>query len=380
MNEPLSVLVLGLSITSAWGNGHATTYRGLLRELSARGHQVTFLERDVPWYASQRDLPNPEGVATSLYSSLDDLRGSWRNAIEQADVVIVGSYVPEGRDVVKLVLELARGPVAFYDIDTPITLSALARNRCEYLDAADVRKLSTYLSFSGGAALVELARDFGAQRPVPLYCSADERVYFPDTSIVPQWSLGYLGTYSTDRQPTLEELLLVPARELPSHAFAVGGPQYPADIAWPANVTRIEHVAPPEHRRFYAQQRYTLNVTREDMRRLGWSPSIRLFEAAACGVPLVTDTWPGLEELFRYGHEILPARTAADVVRVLTELSEDERTALAERARRRVLAEHTAAHRAEQLESYLRDALDERAHPTRRPGASLPPETYGDPS
>ncbi len=353
--EPLEIVILGLSITSSWGNGHATTYRGLVRELARRGHRVLFLEQDVPWYAENRDLPRPPYGATELYRDRADLAGRFRARVRQADAVILGSYVQQGEAVADWVLGEARGVTAFYDIDTPVTLAKLARGDYEYLHPRQIPCFDLYLSFTGGPTLDRLERGFGARRARPLFCSCDPTFYFPE-DLEPRWELGYLGTYSDDRQPAVDALLLEPARRLPGRRFAVAGPGYPPEIAWPANVDRFEHLAPGEHRAFYNRQRYTLNVTRADMRRAGYSPSIRLFEAAACGTPIVSDDWPGLATFFMPGREILIAATPEEVGRILREIPEAERRRIGRRARERVLAEHTAAHRAATLESYLRAA------------------------
>jgi spore maturation protein CgeB len=344
----MKVVFLGLSITSSWGNGHATNYRALVRELSARGHEVLFLERNVPWYAAQRDLPQPPWGRTELYGSLEDLE-LYGDAVAEADLTVIGSYVPEGVAVAEWALEHAGGAVAFYDIDTPVTLGKLRRSDEEYLSPELVGRFDLYLSFTGGPTLQVLEDEFGARRALAFYCLVDPDAYRPRPQ-VPRWDLGYLGTYSDDRQPILEELLVEPARRAPEAQFAVAGPQYPEGVEWPDNVERIEHVAPADHPAFYASQRFTLNVTRAEMRAAGWSPSVRLFEAAACGVPVISDRWDGLEAIFTPGEEILVADSADDVARYLAECGEDRRLALAERARARVLAEHTAARRCEQLE------------------------------
>jgi spore maturation protein CgeB len=358
-SESLSIVILGLSITSSWGNGHATTYRGLVRELVARGHRVVFLERDLPWYAANRDLPKPPFGKTHLYKSLLQLKRRFAVIVREADLVIVGSFVPEGIAVGEWVQRTARGATAFYDIDTPVTLARLASGEVDYLSRALIPRYDLYLSFTGGALLDRLARDFGARAPRPLYCSVDPALYAPERRRL-RWDLGYMGTYSDDRQPVLAELLCAPARASPEARFAVVGPQYPKGLDWPANVRRITHLAPDRHRAFYNAQRFTLNVTRAAMRRAGWSPSVRLFEAAACGVPIVSDRWPGLESFFRPSHEILIAGTAADVLAYLHDLPEAERRQIGERARRRVLAGHTAAHRAAELEQYALEALGRR--------------------
>ncbi|HEY2321162.1 MAG TPA: glycosyltransferase [Solirubrobacteraceae bacterium] len=349
----MRVVFVGLSITSSWGNGHATNYRALARELHGRGHEVLFCERDVPWYAAHRDLPSPDYVELCLYGHLAELRRRARGAVRAADLVVVGSYVPEGVAVAEWVLDTANGAVAFYDIDTPMTLAKLARGDHEYIAPWLIPDFDLYLSFTAGPALDRLQRRYGARRALAFHCLVDPAAYRPQPATM-RWDLGYLGTYSDDRQPGLEALLLDVAREAPELRFVVAGPQYPPQLHWPANVERIEHLAPPEHRAFYAAQRFTLNITRAEMRRLGWSPSVRLFEAAACATPIISDRWTGLDEVLAPGREILVADATADVLRALSETADDRRRALGEAARRRVLAEHTAAHRVDLLERELR--------------------------
>jgi spore maturation protein CgeB len=355
----LDIVILGLSITSSWGNGHATTYRGLMRELVARGHAVLFLERDVPWYAAERDLPHPPYCRTLLYTRLDELKDRFTACVRQADLVVVGSYVPEGVAVGTWVAQTASGVTAFYDIDTPVTLAKLCRGDNEYLSPGLIPRYDLYLSFTGGSILHRLERDYGAPMARPLYCSADPTLYAPE-ACEQTYDLGYLGTYSADRQPGLDHLLLEPARHWRRGRFMVAGPQYPEDIAWPDNVERRTHLAPIEHPRFYNAQRFTLNLTRADMRRAGYAPSVRLFEAAACATPVISDDWEGIDTFFTPGQEILISHTWMDTLTHLRELSEARRCAIGERARARMLAEHTAAHRAETLEGYVVEARQRR--------------------
>ncbi|MBX5484456.1 MAG: glycosyltransferase, partial [Myxococcaceae bacterium] len=248
----------------------------------------------------------------------------------------------------------ARGITAFYDIDTPVTLARLERGDCEYLEPALIREYDLYLSFTGGPTLDRIERQFGAKCARALYCSCDPELYRPERR-ARLWDLGYLGTYSGDRQPALEQLMLEPARRWAEGRFVVAGPQYPEAIVWPKNVLRVQHLSPPEHRAFYNAQRFTLNVTRADMVRAGWSPSVRLFEAAACGVPVISDDWPGLDALFEPRREIVVAHSAEEVLACLREVSPKERDELGRRARERVLSAHTAAHRARQLEDYVEE-------------------------
>jgi spore maturation protein CgeB len=336
----MKVVILGLSITSAWGNGHATNYRALVGALRDRRHEALFLERDMPWYAASRDAPE----AGTLYASLDEL-DAFADDVAEADLVVVGSYVPDGVDAATWALEAARGNVVFYDIDTPVTLAKLEAGDREYLSPELVPRFDRYLSFTGGPTLRVLEERWGARRAEAFYCLVDERRYRP-LPVERRWLLGYLGTWSEDRQLALERLLLEPARRLPRERFVIAGPQYPASIEWPANVERIEHLPPADHPAFYSAQAFTLNVTRAAMVRAGWSPSVRLFEAAACGVPVVSDRWEGLEELLP---EVLIADEPDDVVHFL-------QRGTARSARARVLAHHTAAARVAQLERLVAEA------------------------
>jgi spore maturation protein CgeB len=352
----VKIVIFGLSITSSWGNGHATTYRGLVRELDARGHDVLFLERDASWYADNRDLPKPPYGRTVVYRTIAELKRRFARHVRDAGVVIVGSYVPNGIEIGRWVTRVAKGVKAFYDIDTPVTLSKLQHGDTDYLTRALIPKYDLYLSFTGGPTLERLQQEYGSPAARALYCSFDPALYYPEAMPL-RWDLGYMGTYSDDRQPTLERLLLEPARRLPRSKFVVAGPQYPTTIVWPKNVQRKAHCAPKQHRKFYSAQRYTLNVTRADMIAAGHSPSVRLFEAAACGTPIISDAWPGLDKLFKPRREILIARGPKDTLAYLNDMSESERREIGLRARERVLADHTAAHRAAQLERYVAEVM-----------------------
>ncbi len=343
----MKLVVLGLSLSSSWGNGHATTFRALLKAAAERGHDILFLERDVPWYATRRDLTDPDWCRLAFYDSVAALAG-WAREIAAADAVIVGSYVPDGIAVGTFVQTTACGVTAFYDIDTPVTLAALARGDCDYLSAALIPGYDLYLSFTGGPTLDLLETAYGAPAARALYCSVDPALCVP-TGVAKRWDLSYLGTYSPDRQPTLDRLLLAAARALPERRFVVAGAQYPGGIDWPANVARIDHLPPADHADFYSASRFTLNVTRADMIAAGWSPSVRLFEAAACGTPIVSDIWPGLDKLFDPGREIVLAPDTADVIAALA----TDGVAIGTAARARVLAAHTAAHRAAELDACI---------------------------
>jgi nucleoside-diphosphate-sugar epimerase/spore maturation protein CgeB len=350
----MKLIALGLSLSSSWGNGHATTYRALLKAFAGRGHDILFLERDLPWYRDHRDIADPNYCRLQFYGSLEELR-HWSEEIRNADAVIVGSYVPEGVEVARLVQRLARGVTAFYDIDTPVTLAKLRRRDYEYLSPDIIPGFDLYLSFTGGPVLARIEREFGAPRARALYCCVDPDAY-PPLDLPKKWDLTYLGTYSDDRQPTLEKLLIEPARRLPHLAFCVAGPQYPEAINWPANVERIEHLPPAEHPEFYSASRYTLNVTRADMIAAGWSPSVRLFEAASCATPVISDRWDGIDSLFEPEREIILTDGTRDVIE---RLSNSDPSEIGSAARDRILAAHTASHRAVELESYIEEASGE---------------------
>lgn len=375
----MRLVFLGLSLSSSWGNGHATTYRALLKGLAERGHDLLFLEREQPWYAEHRDMLWPKYCRLAFYHSPEELR-RFEVELKSAAAVIIGSYVPDGVAVVRELREkiLVRGSqthnvtplstfqagaavadcdsplLCFYDIDTPITLRRLAAGEADYLTAAMVPEFDLYLSFTGGPTLRALEDTYGARMARALYCAVDAAVYHP-METPKQWALGYLGTYSPDRQPALRRLLLEPAHRLPHLRFVVAGSQYPSDIGWPKNVDRIEHLAPDRHPEFYCSLSWALNLTRADMLRAGYSPSVRLFEATACGAPVISDPWPGLHTLFAPGEKILTASDGDAVLRALA-MPESLRQQIAHAGRQETLRRHTASQRARELETYLRDA------------------------
>ena len=354
----MNIVFVGLSLSSSWGNGHATTFRALMRGLDNLGHQITFLERDVPWYANNRDLAEPDFCTLHYYESVPDLVDRYGDLLAAADAVIVGSFVPQGVAVIDAIAPLCTGSFCFYDIDTPVTLAKLRALDFEYLADHQIPLFDIYFSFTGGPTLERLETEFCGRRAEALYCSVDESRYtpMPEEKI---WDLGYLGTYSVDRQPTLERLLIEVASRMPDRRFVIAGPQYPTDMELPANVDRIEHLPPSEHASFYSRQRYTLNVTRADMIAAGWSPSVRLFEAAACGCPVISDRWLGLEDLFPFGRAIEVADTTEDVCAIL---ARDDAEAIAEQARKIVLASHTGEARARELVAALQSLHVTKTH------------------
>ena len=351
----MEIVILGLSLSSSWGNGHATTFRALTRGLAQDGHRVTFLERDVPWYAAHRDLPAPDFCKLHLYPDLPSLLRDHRGRIAAADVVVVGSHVPDGAAVIDAVGRIARR-LAFFDIDTPVTLDLLDSGDETFLARRQIPGFSVYLSFTGGPILRHLEEERGARRAVALYCAVDPAAHRAPEGTPIRWDLGYLGTHSADRQVGLRRLLLDAARARPDRRFVVAGPGHPA-TDWPANVDRIDHLPPADHPAFYAAQRFTLNLTRAAMREWGWSPSVRLFEAAAVGVPILSDAWEGLREILPGVRQVAGT---ADVLAAL-DMAEGARQAMAARTRAEVLARHTGRARARQMVLALGAAQREAA-------------------
>ena len=352
----MKIVVFGLTISSSWGNGHATLWRGLCRALARRGHRVVFFEHDVPYYAETRDLFDLPGGALVLYGDWDTIRRRAAAEIADADVAMVTSYCPHGIEATDLVLEEARGARLFYDLDTPVTLSRLkAGETTTYIGPGGLRGFDLVLSYTGGAALDLLREDLGASRVAPLYGHVDPEVHRP---VEPQEAfrsdLSYLGTYAADRQDTLESLFVAPARDRPDRRFLIGGAQYPQDFPWASNIYFVRHLPPPDHPAFFSSSRLTLNATRRAMAEMGWCPSGRLFEASACGAPVLSDVWDGLEAFFEPGREILVARTTEDAIAAL-DLGDLELKRIGEASRERTLREHTSDRRAEELEALIAD-------------------------
>jgi spore maturation protein CgeB len=342
----LKITVFGLTLSSSWGNGHATPYRAILRALNRLGHCITFYECDVPYYAMHRDFIRCDYCDLKFYSSWDAIRSHALSEAAESDVVMTASYVPEGARIADALLSLD-GPLhAFYDLDTPITLSRLAEGDLDYVRAQQLSAFDLVLSWTGGEALLALERDFGVKIARPIFGCVDPDVYRP---VLPwpalECALSYMGTYAPDRQAKLESMFLEPARKRPESLFLLAGSLYPPEWEWPANVRRSEHVSPPDHPALYSSSRLTLNLTRECMAASGYCPSGRFFEAAACGAPIVTDWFRGLDSFFKPGQELLVANDADEVSQVL-DLPREDLLLMASRARQRTLDEHTGHQRA----------------------------------
>jgi spore maturation protein CgeB len=359
----MNLVVFGLTVSSSWGNGHATLWRGLIRGLASLGHRVTFFERDVPYYAAHRDLHELPGCKLVLYPGWSEVLPVARSELRAADVAIVTSYCADGVPATELALSSNVPLSVFYDMDTPVTLQQVRTGRpVAYLGPAGLSGFDLVLSYTGGRAIEELCFTLGARHAVPLYGSADPAAHSPCApSAEYRADLSYLGTYAADRQPALEELFLAPARRRRDLRFLIGGSQYPPGFPWAENLWYRPHVAPAEHPAFYGSSPLTLNITRAAMAQMGFCPSGRLFEAALCGTPVISDAWQGLDLFFEPGREILVAETADDVLAAL-DRPREELAAMGRRARDRVLAEHTSLRRAAELVAILEREAPSRAY------------------
>ena len=350
----MKLVIFGLTVSSSWGNGHATIWRGLCRALARRGHQVVFFERDVPYYSAHRDLFELPGGRLELYGEWEENLPRARQHLADADCGIVTSYCPDGIAATELLMSSPAQKKIFYDLDTPITLQRLRDGeQLSYLGPRGLADFDLVLSFTGGAALDALKTHLGARHALPLYGSVDPENH---RRVPPlenyRADLSYLGTYAEDRQAGLSALLIEPARQLPQQRFLIGGAQYPEAFPWTSNIFFVRHLPPAEHPAFYSSSKLTLNVTRRAMAEMGYCPSGRLFEAASCGTPILSDWWEGLDEFFEPGSEILVAGNTEDAVAAL-QLPDEQLSKISLRARERTLEEHTAECRAREFETAL---------------------------
>jgi spore maturation protein CgeB len=356
----VKITIFGLAITSSWGNGHATTYRALCHALHNRGHKIVFFEHNLEWYQNNRDLPEPDYCDVKIFERWSDILPQVRAHLKDTDVAMVGSYFPDGIAALDEVLESNVPFKGFYDIDTPITVAALEQQgRTDYLLKRHLPELDIYFSFTGGPMLKKLENEFDISFAVPLYCSFDPEKYH-ELPLVSRFEcdLSYMGTYAPDRQPKIDELFCGPARRLPRNKFILAGPQYPKSIQWPGNVERIIHLDPCYHAALYSSSRLVLNVTRRDMVIAGFSPSVRLFESAACAATIVSDNWPGLDSFFLPGQEILLTPGTDDVMRYLADYDRAELHRIGRAAQARVLGKHTSDVRALEFEQAVEESGD----------------------
>jgi spore maturation protein CgeB len=355
-SDRMKLVIFGLAISSSWGNGHATLWRGLCRALADRGHTVVFFERDVPYYAAHRDLWSLPYGKLQLYDQWQSIGQNAAEELRDADAGIITSFCPDAQDAEAVLFDSGRPRKVFYDLDTAVTLDRLERGESvPYIGPQGLAGYDLVLSYTGGRSLQQLEERLGARRTAPLYGSVDPAAHQPAMPIdMFRADLSYLGTYAGDRQDRVERLFLEPARRRSDRRFVLGGSQYPADFPWNPNIFYMQHVAPEYHPAFYSSSRLTLNVTRRAMAETGYCPSGRLFEAAACGAPILSDEWAGLDAFFTPGEEILVAHDTTDAIDAL-DLDDRTLAGIARAARERTLAEHTAPRRALEFEQLLED-------------------------
>jgi spore maturation protein CgeB len=350
----MKVVIFGLSISSSWGNGHATLWRGLCGALAKRGHRVTFFEKDVPYYASTRDLYSIPSGTMILYKEWSEVASIARRELSGAELAVVSSFCPDAIVASKFILDSTAEVRCFYDLDTPVTLAAIERSEpVPYISPRGLGDFDLILSYAGGPALQKLKTMLGAHTVAPLYGSVDPLVHHP-VEPVEQFraDLSYLGTYAADRQERLERLFVESARRRPTRKFVIGGSMYDDRFPWQPNIHLVRHLPPADHSAFYCSSLLTLNISRQAMFENGYCPSGRLFEAAACGVPILSDKWPGIGLFFEPESEILVAENTASALEALDRSPEDL-AKLARRARERVMGQHTAANRVQELEAIM---------------------------
>ena len=350
----MKIVIFGLSVSSSWGNGHATLWRGLCAALARRAHDVIFFERNVPYYAAHRDLVRLPAGELILYDDWPAVAPVARRHLSEADVAMVTSYCPDAMIASQFVLESSAGVRCFYDLDTPVTLDRLERGlRVDYIGARGLRDFDLTLSYVGGTALSKLRNMLGAVAVAPLFGSVDPKTHFPvKYSQKYRAQLSYLGTCAADRQERLEALFVEPAKRFPNWKFVIGGSMYDDSFPWQPNIFLMSHVPAADHPSFYCSSLLNLNVTRRAMADNGYCPSGRLFEAAACGAAIVSDEWEGLSMFFNPDEEILIAKQTEDVVAAL-QRSPEELARIGRAARERTLEQHTADVRAIEMENIL---------------------------
>ena len=345
----------GSSLVSAYWNGAATYYRGIVRALHERGHAVTFYEPDAYDRQQHRDIPDPEWARVVVYpATFDAVLRSVETGCA-ADVVIKTSGVgvfDELLEAAVLAHRRAGGLTIFWDVDAPATLDRVHQNPADPFRAL-IPRYDLILTYGGGDPVVRAYEALGARVCVPIYNGLDPATHHPvERNDRFAGDLGFLGNRLPDREARVDEFFLSAARQLPGRRFLLGGNGW-ADKAMPPNVAYLGHVFTRDHNAFNCTPLAVLNINRESMARYGFSPPTRVFEAAGAGACLITDAWAGLEQFLEPGREVLVAADGADVAAHVAELTPARARAIGAAALARVLSEHTYAHRVREVESLL---------------------------
>ncbi len=355
MPEQLNIAFFASSLVSAYWNGAATYYRGIVRALAARGHRISFFEPDAYDRQSHRDMPDPDWANVIVYPAQreDDAYAALEQA-RYADLVIKASGVGVfDRLLEEAVLDLKspRTRVAFWDVDAPATLDRVRRDPADYF-AGLIPRYDMIFTYGGGPPVVAGYRELGARKCAPVYNALDPDTHFPAGPVQRyEGALSFLGNRLPDREARVEEFFLKPAASC-DVPFVLGGAGWDGK-PMPSNVRYVGHVYTRDHNAFNCSAMAVLNISRESMARYGYSPATRVFEAAGAGACVISDTWEGMELFLEPGEEVLVARDGEEVARILHDLTPERASEIGRRARSRVHAAHTYAHRAAQLEELL---------------------------
>ena len=351
----MQIAFFGSSLVSAYWNGAATYYRGIIRALNERGHRVTFHEPDAYGRQQHRDIDDPPWAEVSVYPATEQGVLTALESARGAGLVVKASGVGVFDELLeRAVLNLKSSSclAAFWDVDAPATLDRLHAQPADRF-APLIPKYDFIFTYGGGPPVVRAYRALGARQCVPVYNAVDPTTHHPvppDTRFA--GDLAFLGNRLPDREARVEEFFLRAATLAPGKKFLLGGAGW-GDKAVPANVRYIDHVYTRDHNAFNCTPRAVLNISRESMARYGYSPATRVFEAAGAAACLITDAWEGIDEFLEPGREVLVANSAEDVAEYLEGISPERAAAIGQAAYRHVLAEHTYAHRAAQVEAEL---------------------------
>jgi spore maturation protein CgeB len=358
----VKIAFYGSSLLSSWWNGAATYYRGLLRDLAGRGYEISFYEPDAYERQQHRDMEPPAWARSVVYpATAEGLRDVLGEA-SAADVVVKASGVGVFDDeLIGGIVEHARPGALkiFWDVDAAATLEEMRSDEDHPVRRA-LPSLDLVLTYGGGPPVVEAYEGFGALRCVPVYNALDPVTHHP-VEPDPRFAadLSFLGNRLPDREARVAEFFLAPAAELPERSFLIGGNGWDTKDM-PANVRHLGHVFTTEHNAFNCTPLAVLNVARESMADVGFSPATRVFEAAGAAACLITDAWEGIEQFLKPGEEVLVARDGQDVAEHLRGLTRERARAIGDAALRRVLAEHSYAHRGAEVDALLRKEMASR--------------------
>lgn len=358
-SRTLDFVFIGRSILSSYGNPRAELYRALVGELAHRGHRTIFLEKETKLGSAHRDMLRSPYCEVWTYRDADQLLDEYVSLLHGADVVLLGDGVAGASRIAGWIATEARCVKIYYDTDLARTFDSLCADKPDHecLQAHNIPDFDLYLSTTGGAALQRIRAEYDCPNVQPLYECIDPYFYYR-TDEPKQYDLGFIGNYNVNRGQQLDKMMLQPAQRTPNRSFILAGGDYPTDLGWPTNLRYLEHLPETSHVSFYNRLNCTLVLARPDRSALGHTPSKRLLAAAACGVPILSDHWVGLEEFFEPNRELYVVEDCHSVLESLYQTQQMDRVKLGNRARQRVLAEHSTRRRAEQFLDYCLTIMD----------------------